>query len=170
MFKKIGLLVLGLIILASASSAGILNVSGRAGIYSPPQSGSSPSLMYGLGADLGLTDHLSVRAAIDTTSYSVGGNQYTLTPVTVDIIYHETIAGMVTPYAGVGVGYYSSSVNGATNATTGAQAEAGVSFALGGFNAGVELRYLLPDASNGSSGSMSFNGYASGAFTQSIAF
>ena len=136
-------------------------------MYSPTQSGASPSMMYGLGADYSLSDSLSVRAAVDTTTYSVNNIQYAFTPVTVDIIYHQTVAGVLTPYAGAGLGYYSSTAGGSTASTMGYQAEAGVTFALGGFNAGVEFRYMVPDTAQSASSS-SWNGYATGALSQSF--
>jgi len=123
--------------------------------------------MYGVGADYSLSDSLSVRAALDTTTYSVNNVQCAFTPITVDVIYHQTVAGVLTPYAGAGLGYYSSTAGGATTSTMGYQAEAGVTFALGGFNAGVEFRYMVPDTAQSASSS-SYNGYASGVFTQSF--
>ena len=168
MLKKLFIFIFLLSVAALPSFAGTLNHSGRAGIYTPTVAGASPSLMYGLGADYTLNDNLSVRAAVETTSYSAGGNNYTLTPITVDLIYRQTFVGMVTPYVGAGLGYYGSTVNGNTKSTTGAQAEAGLSFSMGGFTAGLELRYILPDASNSASGAFTTNGYATGGFSQSF--
>jgi opacity protein-like surface antigen len=157
-----------LTIIVSPVFAGQLNLMGRAGIYTPPVAGAAPSIMYGVGAEYDMTENFTVRAAADTTSYSDGTNNYTLTPVTLDLIYRQTIQGMLTPYVGAGIGYYASSVNGATSSTTGLQTEAGVKFALGGFNAGFEIRYLLPDTADASSGAFSTNGYATGQFMQSF--
>jgi opacity protein-like surface antigen len=165
--KKL-IIVLLVLFVAYPCFAGNLDLMGRAGIYTPPVSGAAPSIMYGVGAEYEVTDNISVRAAADTTSYSDGTDNYTLTPVTVDLIYRQTIQGMLTPYVGAGIGYYSTSVNGAATSTTGLQTEAGVKFALGGFNAGFEIRYLLPDTSNSAGGAFSTNGYATGQFTQSL--
>ena len=148
--------------------AGTLTVSGRAGMYSPPGGNISASLMYGIGADYTITEHLSARAAVETTTYSVAGVQTTLTPVTADLIYRQTLGGMFTPYVGAGVGYYTSTVGSNTNSTMGVQAETGFKFALGGFDAGVEARYILPDTKNTNSGSMSYNAYMTGSFLQSF--
>ena len=160
------LIVLGL--LAAPSFAGQLDLIGRAGIYTPTIAGASPSIMYGVGAEYGINDNLAVRAAADTTSYSDGTNNYTLTPITVDLIYRQTMMGMFTPYVGAGLGYYASSVNGATSSTTGVQTEVGINFALGGFNAGFEIRDMLPDTGNAASGAFTTNGYATGQFGSSF--
>jgi len=165
--KKLLIVTLALSI-AYPCFAGKLDLMGRAGIYTPPVSGAAPSIMYGVGAEYGITENLSIRAAADTTSYSDGTNNYTLTPVTVDLIYHQTIQGMLTPYVGAGLGYYAYSMNGNTSSTTGLQTEAGVKFALGGFNAGFEIRYLLPDTADASSGAFTTNGYATGLYSQSF--
>jgi opacity protein-like surface antigen len=160
--KKILLTLVAIAFVVTPSLAGNLDLMGRAGIYTSPIAGTSPSVMYGVGAEYTLNSNFSVRAAADTTSYSDGTNNYTLTPITIDLIYKQTIEGMVTPYVGAGVGYYASSMNGSTNSTTGIQTEAGITFALGGFNAGAEIRYMLPDTGNASSGSFSTSGYATG--------
>jgi len=163
-----GLIALLLLLLVSPTLAGNLTISGRAGMYSPPGGNISASVMYGLGAEYTITNNLSARAAVETTTYSVGGVQTTLTPVTADLIYRQTLGGMFTPYAGAGVGYYTSTVGSNTNSTMGVQAETGFKFALGGFDAGVEARYMLPDTKNTNSGSMSYNAYMTGSFLQSF--
>ncbi len=150
------------------SFAGTLNVSGRAGIYTPNEAGANPSIMYGLGAEYGINSNFSVRAAVETTSYTVSDVQHTYTPITVDLIYNQTIGGIVTPYLGAGVSYNNTTVGGNATQTTGVQAEAGVKVALGGLNAGFEVRYLVPDTKDLSRGSTNYNGYATGSFSQSF--
>lgn len=164
--KKIFVSLLCLLVMAASCFAGTLNVSGRAGMYNPG-SGISSSMMYGVAADYGITQNLSIRGAVDTTSYTTGGNTVTYMPVTVDLIYSQTIGGMLTPYAGAGLGYNSMTVAGTSTSTTGYQAEAGLRFALGGFNAGVEYRYIVPDASKSTSTS-STNAFMEGGFSQSF--
>ena len=163
-----GLALLLLLLLVSPSLAGNLTVSGRAGLYSPPGVGASASVMYGLGAEYSITSFLSARAAVETTTYSVAGIQTTLTPVTVDIIYRQTLLGMLTPYVGAGIGYYTATVGPLTSSTIGVQAETGLKFTIGGFDAGVEARYLLPDTKTAATGSMSYNAYMTGSFLQSF--
>lgn len=160
------LVVLGL--LTVPSFAGQLDLMGRAGIYTSPIAGTSPSIMYGVGAEYGINDNLAVRAAADTTSFSDGTSNYTLTPVTIDLIYRQTIQGMLTPYVGAGIGYYANTKDGNTTSTTGLQTEVGINFALGGFNAGFELRYILPDTGNAGTGAFTTNGYATGQFGSSF--
>jgi len=160
----IALIVIGFAVVPSF--AGNLNVSGRAGLYTP--SGGSASMMYGLGADYSLNQSLSVRAAVETTSYTANNVSTTFTPVTVDLIYSQTIAETLHPYVGLGVSYNTTNVGGVSTSTSGAQGEAGIKFELGGFSAGVEFRYLLADLKNSNSGSTTYNAYATGAFSQSF--
>jgi hypothetical protein len=158
-----------LTVIGVSAFAGIINVSGRAGLYSAPGA-SGTSLMYGLSADYPITENLSVRGAIETTSYTVGGVSKTFTPVTADLIYHQTIGGLFHPYLGAGLSYNTITAGGASTVTSGAQSEAGVTFELGGFVAGVELRYFWPDLANTGVNSSSYNTYATGTFSQSLAF
>ena len=144
--------------------AGTLTMGARAGLYSPPEAGASPSLMYGVTANYDVSEYLLLRGAAENTSYSVGSNSYTLTPITIDAILH-THLGSLTPYAGAGVGYYTRTVNGVSSSTTGVQAETGLKFTIGNVDSGFEIRYLLPDTANTASGSMSYNGYVTGGFS-----
>lgn len=160
--------LIALLLIAGPSFAGTLTISGRAGMYSPPGVGQSVSLMYGMGAEYTITSFLSARAAVETTTYNVDGRQTTLTPVTADLIYRQTLGGMLTPYVGAGVGYYTATVGPLTSSTMGVQAETGFKFTLGGFDAGVEARYMLPDTKTAATGSMSYNAYMTGSFLQSF--
>lgn len=164
--SKILLIAVLLALLLSPCFAGTINVSGRAGMYNPG-SGISSSMMYGVAASYDINQNLSVRGAVDTTSYNTPAGTTTYMPVTVDLIYSQTIGGILTPYAGAGLGYNSVTAGGTTTSTTGYQAEAGVRFALGGLNAGVEYRYIIPDASKSTSAS-STNAYIEGGFSQSF--
>ena len=168
--KKILLLAVFTILLVLPSFAGTIDISGRAGIFTPTQAGASPSLMYGVGAECSITPNLSARAAVETTTYSANNVQYTYTPITLDLIYHQTFAGILIPYFGAGVSYNSRSVGGVSSQTTGVQAEAGLKFVLGGFSSGAEIRYMVPDINNMNSGSTTYNGYATGSFAQSFHF
>lgn len=147
--------------------AGNLNLSGRAGLYSPPQLGASPTMMYGLSADYALNSNLSIRAAYDTTTYMLNNVQYSYTPITVDLIYGQDF-GPLRPYAGAGASYNTNAVGGVSTTTTGAQGEVGIKFNFGGFSAGFEVRYLVPDLNNLNNGSTNYGGYATGSFSQSF--
>ncbi|MBU0630308.1 MAG: porin family protein [Candidatus Margulisbacteria bacterium] len=163
--KKVFVAALALGLLVSVSFAGTVNVSGRAGMFN--NGGGSTSMMYGVSADYGITENLSVRGAVDTTSYDVGGVSTTYMPISVDLIYHQTFSDMVTPYAGAGLSYNSVSAGGSTSSTTGYQGEVGVKFALAGMTAGVEYRIIFPDASKSTSVTSS-NAYIQGGFSQSF--
>jgi len=156
-------------LLSVPSSAGTLNISGRAGMYNPG-GGANPSLMYGVSADYGITQNISVRGAVETTTYNTGGNSVTYMPVTADLIYNQTIGGIFTPYVGAGLSYNSTSVAGNTTSTTGYQAEAGIKMAIGGFNAGIEYRYMVPDSAHSNLTTSNTSAYMEGSFAQSFSF
>jgi len=88
-------------------------------------------------------------------------------PATVDLIFSQTFNGVVTPYAGAGLGYHSVTRGGTTASTTGYQAEIGGRMAIGGMTAGIEYRYVVPDASKSTSTSNS-TAYVEGGFSQSF--
>ena len=165
-------LVAGIVVLLAAgtSLAGVVDISGRAGVYSA--SGTSGySAMYGLAANARLTDNWSIRGSVDTTSYTVGSSSVTYMPVRLDVIYSQTLAGVLHPYAGAGVSYNTTTVTGLPSTTsTGAQAEAGVSLNLGGLSVGVEYCYSVPDLSHPDVNASSANAYMTAGFNQSFGF
>ncbi|OGC12329.1 hypothetical protein A3K48_07750 [candidate division WOR-1 bacterium RIFOXYA12_FULL_52_29] len=163
--KKSLFVVMFLCLLVAASFAGTVNVSGRAGMFN--HGTGSTSMMYGVSADYGITENVSLRGAVDTTTYDSGGVSTTYMPISVDVIYHQTFSGMITPYAGAGLSYNSMTVAGSTNSTTGYQGEVGVKFSLGGMTAGVEYRVIFPDASKSTSFTSS-SVYIQGGFSQSF--
>jgi outer membrane protein W len=154
--------------MVSSVLANTLNVSGRAGMYNPG-SGISSSMMYGVAAEYTLVPNVSLRGAVDTTTYNepAPGGSVTYMPATVDLIFSQTFAGVVTPYAGAGLGYHSVTRGGTTASTTGYQAEIGARMAVGGLTAGIEYRYMVPDASKSTSTSNS-TAYVEGGFSQSF--
>lgn len=162
--KKSIFVAMFLCFLVVASFAGTVNVSGRAGMFN---NGSSTSMMYGVSADYGITPNVTLRGAVDTTTYDSGGTSVTYMPVSVDVIYHQTFGGIFTPYAGAGLSYNSMTAAGTTHSTTGYQGEVGVSVGVGGMTAGVEYRVIFPDASKSTSYTSS-NAYIQGGFSQSF--
>jgi hypothetical protein len=164
--KMFALVIVSSLLLIAPSFAGTLNVSGRAGIYNSP--GDTSSMMYGVAAEYGFTENLSVRGMVETTTYDIGGETTTYTPVSLDLIYGQDIGGGLRPYAGAGLSYNSTTAGGSVTQTTGAQAEVGVSYNFGGFSAGVEFRYMVPDLNDTSSSASTYNAYATGAFSQSF--
>ena len=148
-----------------AIGLGNLTISANAGLYTP--SNGQSSIMYGVAADYGITENWSLRGAVQTTTYDQSGVQTTYTPVTVDLIYSQQILNLK-PYLGAGVSYNMTSSGGVSTQTTGVQAEAGISWALGGFNAGFEFRYLIPDVNHMDTGAMTYSGSANGSITRII--
>jgi hypothetical protein len=150
--------------------AGVVDVSGRAGLFTAPGASGS-SAMYGLAANVRLTDEWSLRGSIDTTSYSVNNVSTTYVPIRADVIYSQTVAALFHPYAGAGVSYNTTTAAGSQAMTaSGAQAEVGVSFNLAGLTAGVEYCYLIPDLSHSNLNASSYNAYMTAGFTQSFGF
>ncbi len=165
--KKIIVIISLFSLVIAPAFAGTLNVSGRAGVYNSP--GGTSSMMYGIAADYGFTENLSVRGMIETTTYDDGGTTTTYMPVSLDLIYGQDLGGGLRPYAGAGLSYNSTTRSGETPIqTTGAQAEVGISYNFGGFSAGIEFRYLVPDLNDTSSSASTYNAYATGAFSQSF--
>lgn len=168
--KKILVVVVMLGLAVGTSLAGVIDISGRAGLFTAPGASSS-SAMYGLSANVRLTDNWSVRGSVDTTSYMVNNSSVTYVPVRVDLIYSQTVGLFFHPYAGAGFSYNSTTVTGFSPVTsTGAQAEAGISYNFGGFSAGVEYCYLIPDLNHSGVNASSCNAYITAGFTQSFGF
>lgn len=166
MKKPLIALSLGLL-LAAASWAGTVNCSGRAGLYTSPTGGSS-SLMYGVTAAYAIDEHLSLRGAVDTTTFTAGGVQTTYTPVSLDLIYSQYLQVNLSAYGGAGVSYNATTAGGSTTSTAGGQAEVGFKVALGGMDAGLEWRWLVPDLNHLDKWGTYSNAYVTGGFSQSF--
>ena len=167
--KKLAIVLFAVCLIVAPVLAGTINLSGRAGMYNGSGAGSA-SLMYGVSADYAITPNLSVRGMVETTTYKVGASDVSYTPVSVDLIYSQTVAGLLHPYAGAGVSYNTTTVGGASTQTSGGQGEAGIKFELNGFSAGVEYRVMVPDLNHTNITASSYNAYATGSVSQSISF
>jgi outer membrane protein W len=167
--KKLFFLVTSLIFVSTACFAGNIDISMNAGIYTAP-GGIGSSTMYGVAVTQPITDNVSVRAMLETTTYTANNQSVTYTPASLDIIYSQRLAGGLQPYAGVGVSYNSTTAAGATTQTTGGQAEVGVQYNFGGITAGVGYRYMIPDLNDTSMTATAFNGYMTGSMFRSISF
>lgn len=158
--KKIVLLWLGLLLISTAALALDVNLSANAGAYTAP-GGLATSTMYGLSASQDLTNHLSARLSLLSTTYTVGSNTTTYTPIMLDLIYRQPLTCGLTPYAGAGLSYNSTTTTGqGKSETVGAQASAGVRYDFHGFSAGVEYVYIIPDLNDSGTTASSFNAYA----------
>ena len=153
-----------------AWSAGKINFTGRAGLFNPTASNASASVMYGVGVTYDFNENWMARAALETTTYKVAGQDTTYMPATVDLIYGQQITPFLRPYAGAGLSYNSTTRAGTTLQTTGAQAVAGLKFGLGGFDAGIEYRYMVPDLNHTDKADSSTNIYGVASVSQSISF
>lgn len=170
MSKKIFLVVLFFIIFAQSVQAGIVSFSARASIYNPPEEGASPSIMYGFGFDYSVNPIVTVRGAAEYTSYTVKGVQYSLMPITLNIIAHFIPYGNFDPYLGAGCGLYSKTVGADETRSLGLQAVAGLKFYIGNFTCAFEANYMIPDCQKSGSGNLSYGGWASGATYVTVPF
>jgi hypothetical protein len=139
-----------------------LVLGAKASIYNPPEDGANPSLMYGFVLDYDINRYLHAQADASYTSYTAKGIDYTLMPITFNLIAHFMPESNIDPYLGGGVGYYSKTVDGTERSRTGGQGMAGLNFHIGGFNASLELRYIVMDLSDPDTASLSYGGWASG--------
>ena len=170
--RNIKALCLSVILLMSISSAvlaGQLTLGAKAYIYNPPEEGASPSLMYGFVLDYDMNRYLHAMAEASYTSYAAKGINYTLMPITLNLVAHFLPGSPVDPYLGGGVGYYSKTADGVENSKTGWQTMAGVTFRVGNFYAGFEATYIVPDMSQ-STGSVAWGGWASGTTSVFVPF
>lgn len=157
-------LVLAALLGALPAQAALMEVNGRFSFYNPPEAGAGTAFMYGLGLDFNFLPSLTLSTAIEYTAYSAGGHNYSLMPITADLIYHVIPLSPVDPYLGVGLGYYSKTTDGVGKSTVGGQLRAGVNFNLLVASAGLEARYIIPDLGNTGGSSFSWGGGIGGSF------
>jgi opacity protein-like surface antigen len=169
MLKKV--LLVGFCLLAVVPCFALdVQMSANAGLYTAP-GGVGSSTMYGLSATQPLTENVSVRGMFQTTTYSVGSASTTFMPISLDVIYGQSLPGGIRPYAGAGLSYNSTSVSGgSTTQTAGAQALAGLSYNFGPMSAGLEYRYMIPNLNSTGAGSSTFTANISGSMNQSFHF
>ena len=160
--RQILLICLMLFFLAPGSHAGVAAFSARASIYNPPEDGASPSFMYGFGFDYAVNPVVTVRGAAEYTSYTAKGVNYSLMPITLNVIAHFIPYGQIDPYLGAGVGLYSKTVGPDESRTLGAQAVGGIKFYMGNFAAAFEANYMIPDWNKSGKGDFNCGGWASG--------
>lgn len=160
--KVILLIIILLVAISSSAFAGLLTLGAKASIYNPPEEGANPTLMYGFILDYDINRILHARAGASYASYMAKGINYTLMPITFNLIAHFMPESNIDPYLGGGLGYYSKTVDGVESSKTGGQAIAGISFRIGNFNAAFEASYIVPDLSESDIGSLSWGGWASG--------
>ncbi|MFA5839457.1 MAG: hypothetical protein WC890_02220 [Candidatus Margulisiibacteriota bacterium] len=169
--KRIGIAVIVVsVLLCQLVFAGTIDLIGRAGLYSPPGGSGQSYAIYGVAAEQEIAPHLYLRGLVETSTYSVAGNSYSYTPVTLDLIYAHSIS-LLNVYGGAGVSYNTTTGGGSTSQTSGGELVAGVSTNLMGLLfAGVEGRYIIPDLSNTSRGASAVNCYIGGDISQRIHF
>jgi hypothetical protein len=163
MIGLLGLLVLGAMLPAPAS-AGLIDIRARLSMYSPSEGG-GPALMYGLGADVNFDEHLTLAAAAEYAAYSANGHNYTLMPITLDLIYRLLPGFPIDPFLGAGLGIYNKGTDGVSKSSLGGQLRAGVQANLGLFGASADVRYVVPDFSDTSRSGVSYGLQVGGALS-----
>jgi len=167
-YKLIIIFTLIFSLLPGAASAGLLTLGAKASIYTPPEVGANPTLMYGFVLDYDINEIFHARAGASYTSYSVHDDitdtniNYTLMPITLNLIAHFIPGGAIDPYIGGGIGYYSKTTDSVESSHTGGQAVAGINIKTGGINVAFEAAFIDPDLSDSIEGSMSWGGWATG--------
>lgn len=163
-WPSLTLVILLLFLAAPQAQASLIEVNGRFSFYNPPEAGASTVFMYGLGLNFNFLPSLTLATAVEYTSYSAGGHNYSLMPVTADLIYHVLPISPVDPYLGAGLGYYQKTTDGAAKSSVGGQLRAGVDFNLLVADARLEARYMIPDFGDTSKSSFSWGGGIGGSF------
>lgn len=159
-----------LLFYCGSSIAGLMTLGAKASVYNPPEPGANPSLMYGFFLDYEINEYLHARTDASYTSYTAEGIDYTLMPITANLIAHFMPGSSVDPYIGGGLGYYSKTADGVETAKTGAQGIAGLRFTVGGLTAALEVTYIVSDLGHSEDASVSWGGWATGTTSVWIPF
>jgi len=159
--KKILAISAFILILCPIAFADDLDIGTHASFYLPPEGGGN-TLMMGVDANYRIGSYFSARGSIDNSNYSTSDHQYSLTTYTVTLIGHILGDSNIDPYLGAGLGLYDKKTDGISNSTTGYNALAGLAFRFPAFNAGLEIKYTIPDSRHMDTGYYSIGGQMTG--------
>jgi hypothetical protein len=126
------------------SFAADLDIGTHASFYAPPEGGGN-TLMTGVDATYRVGPYFSARGDLDNSSYQTADHKYSLTSLTLTLIGHLMGASNIDPYLGAGIGHYDKKIDGETNLSTGLNYLAGIAAHFQTFNAGIEIKYVIPD-------------------------
>jgi len=120
--KRIAFLLIAIAIISSAAMAGDMAKSGQWGVQTSLGLASAPLTSTGapsnstVGLKFMASDNMAVRVEAGFASMSVNGVSNSSYGFGAGFEYHmESKGGSVSPYVGLGLGYYGVSVNGASN-------------------------------------------------------
>ena len=150
-----------LLISSSATLAAELDIGPHASFFLPPDGGGN-TLMTGIDATYRLNDNFSARGSVDNANYSSNDHKYMVTSFSLDLITHILGKSAFDPYIGTGVVYYEKSTDGISASTTGLNAIAGISMNFQTFSAGIEVKYVVPDANDMKTGFYTAGGQLAG--------
>jgi len=159
--KKILVASLFLVIFIHGSSAADLDIGTHASFFIPPEGGGN-TLMTGIDANYKIGSYFSARASVDNANYSTADHQYSLTSLTITLIGHILGASSIDPYLGAGVGLFDKKIDGVSDSSTGLNALAGIAAHFPTFNAGLEIKYTIPDTGHMDTGFYSIGGQMTG--------
>ena len=130
--------------ICASSFAADLDIGTHASFYAPPEGGGN-TLMTGVDATYRVGPYFSARGDVDNSSYQTADHKYSLTSLTLTLIGHPMGASSIDPFLGAGLGNYDKQIDGLTDSSTGLNFLAGIAAHFQTFNAGIEIKYVIPD-------------------------
>lgn len=118
--------------------------------------------MTGIDANYRISSYFSARASVDNANYQTSEHQYSLTSLSITLIGHLLGAASIDPYVGAGIGYYDKTIDGSSDSSTGLNTLAGIAAHFPTFNAGLEIKYIIPDTRHMETGFYSIGGQMTG--------
>jgi opacity protein-like surface antigen len=145
----------------SSAQAATLDIGPHAYFYLPPEGGGN-TLMTGVHAIYRLNDYFSVKGSADTSNYSTPTNKYTDSELSLDLLAHLMGYSNIDPYLGAGFDVAQYTVDTTTRGRTGLNALAGLAVTISGLQAGLEVKYTIPDTQDMKTGYYSVGGQITG--------
>jgi hypothetical protein len=149
------------VFICSGALAADLDIGTHASFYAPPEGGGN-TLMTGVDATYKMGPYFSAKGSLDNSSYQAAEHKYSLTSVSITLIGHLLGASSIDPYIGQGIGYYDKKTDSVSDTSTGLNSVAGIAVHYQTFNAGIEIKYVIPDTRHMESGFYSAGGQMTG--------
>lgn len=149
------------VLICAPSFAADLDIGTHASFYLPPEGGGN-TLMTGIDATYRTGPYFSIRGDLDNSSYQTSDHKYSLTSLAVTLVGHPLGNSKIDPYVGAGLGLYDKKIDDLTDSSTGLNALAGISIHFQTFNAGVEIKYVIPDTRHMETGFYTVGGNLTG--------
>jgi len=143
--KEILAVSIFILLLCSGAFADDLDIGTHASFYLPPEGGGN-TLMAGVDATYRHSDYVSLRGSVDNSNYQATEHKYSVTWLTLDLIYHTMGRNVIDPYIGAGGGLVDKKVDSDPSlTTTSLNALAGISMNFQSLVVGFEVKYIIPD-------------------------